>query len=207
MARITGEKTQPRTLLYFPIIHNLADMGALSDSVRLASLKKLGRSGWNRKIGLIDKFWTEIENSVEEISVPLNRVRVYQDGLPVSSAEKNVVAELAKSGSRNHALIMRLMNAGATLMGTESLELLLQEYELAKRDLGSARPLRIKASDKAQRASLLRRRDQFIAKRINNTLLPGEIGMIFLGMLHRLEPWLDKDIEVVYPISRLVGEG
>ena len=59
MARITGQKKQPRTLLYFPIIHNLADMGALSDSVRLASLKKLGRSGWNRKIGLIDKFWTE----------------------------------------------------------------------------------------------------------------------------------------------------
>lgn len=205
MARIARQKRQSRSLLYFPIIHNLADMGALSDSVRQASLKRLGRSGWNRKVDLIDKFWTDIENSVEELSVPLNRVRIYQDGLPVSGTEKNLVVELAKTGSRNHALIMRLMNAGATVMGTESLELLLQEYELAKRDLGPARPRGLKASDKAQRASLLSRRDQFIAKRINDTLLPGEIGLIFLGMLHCLEPWLEKDIEVVYPISRPVG--
>ena len=102
---------------------------------------------------------------------------------------------------------MRLMNAGATVMGTESLELLLQEYELAKRDLGAARPLGLKASDKAQRASLLSRRDRFIAERINNTLLPGEIGIIFLGMFHCLEPWLEKDIEVVYPNGRPVREG
>lgn len=204
MVRITREKTQSRSLLYFPIIHNLADMGDLSDSVRQASLKKMGRSGWNRKIDLIDKFWTDIENSVEELSVPLDRVRIYQDGLPVSGREKNLVAELAKKGSRNHALIMRLMKAGATVMGTESLELLLQEYELAKRDLGS-RPSRLKASDQEQRASLLSRRDRFIAKRINDTLLPGEIGLIFLGMLHCLEPWLAQDIEVVYPISRPVG--
>jgi hypothetical protein len=207
MARITGQKTQPRKLLHFPIIHNLADMGALSDSVKKASVKKLGKSGWNRKIGVIDKFWTEIENSVERLSFPLNRVRIYQDSLPVSGREKNLVVELAKTGSRNHGLIMRLMNAGATVMGTESLELLLQEYELAKRDLEPARPSDLRAADKAQRASLLSRRDRFIAKRINDTLLPGEIGLVFLGMLHCLEPWLEKDIEVVYPISRPVGHG
>lgn len=207
MARAARQQSRSRRLIYFPIIHNQADMGALSDSVRQASLKKLGRSGWNRKIDLIDKLWTEIENSVGQLSVPFNRVRVYQDGLPVSGTEKNLVVELAKTGSRNHALIMRLMNAGATVMGTESLELLLQEYELAKRDLGSARPSGLRASDKAQRASLLSRRDQFIAKRINNTLLPGEIGIIFLGMLHCLEPWLEKDIEVVYPIRRPAGKG
>ena len=206
MARTTRQEPQSRRLFYFPIIHNQADMGALSDSIRQASMKKLGRSGWNRKIDLIDKLWTETEKSVEQLSVPLNRVRIYQDGLPVSGEEKNLVAELAKTGSRNHALILRLMNAGATVMGTESLELLLQEYELAKRDLGSERPGGLKTSDKVKRASLLSRRDQFIAKRINDTLLLGEIGIIFLGMLHYLEPWLDKDIEVVYPIHRPLRE-
>ncbi len=206
MARSALQKSHSRRLFYFPIIHNQADMGALRDSVKQASLKKLGRSAWNRKIGLIDKLWTEIENSVAQLAVPLNRVRIYQDGLPVSGKEKNLVVELAKTGSRNHALILRLMNAGATVMGTESLKLLLQEYELAKRDLGSARPLRLRATDKEQRASLLSRRDRFIAKRINDTLLPGEVGMIFLGMFHRLGPWLEKDIEVIYPISRPVGE-
>jgi hypothetical protein len=206
MARSALQKSHSRRLFYFPIIHNQADMGALRDSVKQASLKKLGRSAWNRKIGLIDKLWTEIEDSVAQLATPLNRVRIYQDGLPVSGKEKNLVVELAKTGSRNHALILRLMNAGATVMGTESLKLLLQEYELAKRDLGSARPLGLRAADKEQRASLLSRRDRFIAKRINDTLLPDEVGMIFLGMFHCLEPWLEKDIEVIYPISRPVGE-
>jgi hypothetical protein len=47
---------------------------------------------------------------------------------------------------------------------------------------------------------LLKRRDQYIARRINDTLLAGETGLIFLGMLHSVRSWLDKDIRVVYPI-------
>ncbi|MFH1293180.1 MAG: hypothetical protein ABIJ44_03520, partial [Pseudomonadota bacterium] len=50
--------------------------------------------------------------------------------------------------------------------------------------------------------SLLKRRDQYIAARINGTLLVGETGILFLGMLHSLGNWLDKDIRVRYPITR-----
>ncbi len=174
-------------------------MGALKDQVRRESLKKLGRFGLNRKITLIDKYWTEIEKVIDELSLPLNRVRIYQDGLPVCGRESEIVAELAKSGSRNHALLLRLVNGGATLTGTESHELLLEEYDHVKRMLRaeSTRTLRPKNS---VGASILRKRDNFIAKRINATLGPEEVGIVFLGMLHSLEPWLDKDIQLVYPI-------
>lgn len=188
-----------RTLVYIPIIHTQADMGALSDQVRKESLKKLGRSGWKRKITLIDNFWTAIEKIIEELSLPLKRVRIYQDGLPVSGRESEIVAELAKSGSRNHSLLLRLINGGATITGTESLGLLLEEYDHVKKILGE-KSTRTRGTAKSVSASILRRRDNFIANRINATLLPGEIGIIFLGMLHSLEPWLDKDIQLVYPI-------
>ncbi|MGO9571161.1 MAG: hypothetical protein ACLP5H_26850 [Desulfomonilaceae bacterium] len=206
MNKSVEPKASARTLVYIPIIHTQADMGALRDQVKKESLKKLGRSGWKRKITLIDNFWTEIEKIIEELSLPLKRVRIYQDGLPVSGRETEIVAELAKSGSRNHALLLRLINGGATITGTESLELLLEEYDHVKKILGAKSPA-IRSPEKSVSASILRRRDNFIAKRINETLLPREVGIVFLGMLHSLEPWLDKDIQLVYPIHTPIRRG
>lgn len=195
-------QSQRRQLIYFPIVHNQADMGALSESVRKASLQKMGRQGWKRKIHLIDKFWDEIEEALATLSVPYDRVRVYQDGLPVSGKEALIVTELAKSGSRNHALLRGLVDRGARLMGTESLELLLEEYESVKKMLDSGESLRKKGQQASGSSELLERRDKFIAQRINETLGQGEVGIIFLGMLHALGPWLAKDIQVIYPVGR-----
>jgi hypothetical protein len=191
---------QRRQLIYFPIVHNQADMGALSESVRKASVRKIGRQGWKRKVDLIDKFWDEIEKALTTLSVPYDRVRVYQDGLPVSGKETLIVTELAKSGSRNHTLLLGLVDKGARLMGTESLELLLEEYESVKKMLGLGESLR-KREQVFDSSNLLERRDKFIAQRINETLFPGEVGIIFLGMLHALEPWLATDIQVTYPVG------
>ena len=48
--------------------------------------------------------------------------------------------------------------------------------------------------------SLLVRRDQYIANRINRSLSAGETGILFLGMLHAVERYLDPDIRVVHPV-------
>jgi hypothetical protein len=103
-----------------------------------------------------------------------------------------------------------LSEKGATIMGTESSELLVEEYQLAKEIFTSGRPqaaARGEARRKALRDSLLRRRDQYIARRINDTLLMGETGVIFLGMLHCVGPWLAKDMRVVYPIHQPSNRG
>lgn len=194
-----------RTLIYIPIIHTQADMGALSGPIERLKIKRLGRKGWERNVNLVAQLWSEIEQAIESLVLSYERVRVYQDGLPVCGREAEIVAELAKGGSRNHRLLLRLKEKGATIMGTESSELLVEEYQLVKDVLASGKPevaTRGEARRKALRYSLLKRRDQFIARRVNGTLLTGETGLIFLGMLHSLGPWLDKDIRVVYPIHQ-----
>jgi len=198
----THVSSEERHLFYFPIVHTQADMGALSDSVRAISLQKMGREGWQRKIKLIDRFWDEIEKYLESLSVPWQKTRVYQDGLPVSDKEILIVRELAKSGSRNHVLLLKLVDKGARLMGTESLELLLEEYEAVKKLLEDRISSRKKPGDRDYETSLLQRRDKFIASRIDATLLQGEVGIIFLGMLHRLEPWMSEDVRITYPLGR-----
>ena len=193
-----------RTLIYLPIVHTQADMGALQESAVRAALEKLGRAGLSRKTAAIEKIWTEIEAAIDALVLPFNRVRLYQDGLPVCGREVEIVTELARAGSRNHQLLVRLMARGAVLMGTESGDLLVQEYQLARQSL-TTRPPRaagVAASRRALSQALLQRRDQFIAQRIHETLKSGETGILFLGMLHSLEQYLNPDVKVIYPLQR-----
>jgi hypothetical protein len=153
----------------------------------------------------IDELWAEIEQVVATMRLPHGRVRLYQDWLPICGRVEEIVRELAAKGSRNHCLLLRLMEKGATIMGTESPEMLIEEFERVKRSIGGRSPSRMKNRQNDARDSddtLLGRRNQFIAHRINTTLQPGETGILFLGMLHTLEHLLDQDIQVIYPISQ-----
>ena len=193
-----------RRLIYFPIVHTPADMGALKESVARATLEKMGRAGLSRKRAAVDKIWTDIERLIGALALSFDRVRLYQDGLPVCGREVEIVTEMAQAGSRNHQLLLRLMAQGAILMGTESGDLLVQEYQAAKQSLRgrSPRAAGVAAQRRALSDALLKRRDQFIAERINDTLKHGETGILFLGMLHTLEGCLHPDIQVIYPFHR-----
>jgi len=194
----------PRRLIYLPIVHTQADMGALQESVARATLEKVGRAGLARKTAAIDRSWTEIEAALDALVLSFDRVRLYQDGLPVCGREAEIVTELARAGSRNHQLLLRLVAQGAVLMGTESGDLLVQEYQLARQSL-TAKPPRaagVAATRRALSEALLQRRDQFMAQRINETLKSGETGILFLGMLHSLERFLHPNVKVIYPLRR-----
>lgn len=206
----SGTKHRPptRTLIHFPIIHTQADMGALGDSIRRFKLHRLGMKELKRNLNQIDTMWTRIEHSLQNLVVPHDTVRIYQDGLPFCGREPDIVEELANAGSRNHQILLRLKAIGATIMGTESAELLVEEYQLARQLLASANAgiaAKVTARQEALGDSLLKRRDQFIAARINSTLLIRETGILFLGLFHSIEQWLDQDIEVVYPVHELRG--
>jgi hypothetical protein len=199
-----------RKLVYIPIIHTRADMGALSESVSRMTLRRAGRAAFKRKVNAVDKVWTEIEKTIDHLDLAYETVRLYQDGLPVCGKETEIVTDLANTGSRNHRLLLRLMARGATIMGTESAELLVEEYGLIKKMLSAgdaSEAAKIEARQKALSDSLLMRRDQYIADRINSTLQIGETGIVFLGIFHSLSSVIDKDISVIYPINRPVDPG
>ena len=198
-----------RTLLYFPIIHTQADMGALSESVRKVTLQKLGERVWRQKINLVKRFWSDVENILNKLSLSYAQARVYQDGLPVCGKELDIVTELAKKGSPNHQILVRLMEKGATVMGTESAELLIEEYHLIKKILetGDVKDaIAIEVRQKAASDLLLKKRDEFIAARIDQTLQARETGILFLGMLHNISALLPEDMEVSYPMNRPLGK-
>ena len=194
-----------RRLIYIEIIHTSVDMGTLDAPIRNLKLSTLGRHASARSTEAVDRMWDEIEKVLESMSISPGQVRLYQDGLPVCGYERKIVTELAEAGSRNHKLLLTLQSRGALLMGTESPELLIEEYQLVRASLSGGRIPRADINRNRLRDSLLERRDRFVADRINQTLGRGETAVLFMGMLHRVQGLLDPDIRIIRSIGQAQG--
>ncbi|AJY39805.1 hypothetical protein I6G56_32150 [Burkholderia humptydooensis] len=191
-----------RALIYIPILHTGIDMGQIAPLLTDAAQTKSGATSSQRRAIDIEHMWDGIEEAIPRLELDLKTLRIYQDGLPVCGRELEIVDDLAKAGSRNHRLLQSLSRQGATLVGTEAPELLVEEYELAWRLLNaaSADGQRIDANYRIA-SDLLERRDRFIARRIDETLPAGGTGMLFIGALHRVAPLLPPDLAVSYPLG------
>ncbi len=189
-----------RLLLLIPIVHAEADLGSLSGTVKQDYLQQHGVAKWEQHQTAIHGVWAAIDQLVHRVvdamALPYANVRLYQDGLAESGREAEMVQAVADQGSRNYQLLLELMRKGAQLMGTESPELLVREYELLRpTQLG---PTGTGPPDAAREVArqLLAARDRYIAQRINATLGTGEVGLLFLGLAHAVEPFLARDIQV-----------
>ena len=191
-----------RTIYHFPIIHTETDLGSLAESIRTIAEKKLGADTLRRSTEAIRHFWGDMRRKIKAWDLPSSTVRLYQDGLPICGKEEEIVTELADKGSQNHQVLLILMQRGAILMGTESPDLLFKEYTqilglLEVRDPEDAARIATQQNDLSR--DLLQQRDAFIARRIDETLGHGEVGVLFLGMIHNLKERLPPDISVIYP--------
>ncbi|MBU4200273.1 MAG: hypothetical protein KKG09_00735 [Verrucomicrobia bacterium] len=210
-----------RTLYYVPIIHTSADMGSLAKAVTERGISQVGERNWGTHVATVHRFWDAIAEYCA--SLPAAGMLIYQDGL-VAEGEvgAKIVAAGAQSGSRNYEIVQDLMRRGAQIVKTEDFKLVLEERDhiLALIQAPNARA-KIAAFIKYRflKHSLLKRRDMFIAQRINETLgqgapashntelseparaRPGSrdgggAGILFVGAGHNVRPHLPKDIKV-----------
>ncbi len=204
--KISSNFPDVRKLYCLPIVHTETDMGTLSRSVRDEYVKKMGLQAWRRKKLVIERYWNDLAEIVNYLNASFESIKIYQDGLPFDEGgkERELVERLASEGSLNHKLVKQLIDKGAILVGTESPDLLIREYNLAIQALKGPMSTDQETLVNSQREEILKQRDEFIAKRINQTLLPGETGILFIGMLHNVIPLLDEDIKVETPIAPVI---
>jgi hypothetical protein len=184
-------------LLYVPVVHSSAEMGSAASGYQAAFIARFGEQKWRERGDEYNAIWRaiheRIDHRLQQRGVALPDVKLYQDSLPVCGHEAALVTQLSEQGSENHKLLGVLMQRGAVLVGSESPELLLEEYRL----------LQTPGHTEAQAAALLEQRDRFIAQRIVETLGKHEFGILFIGALHRVHVYLPQQITVEYlPIER-----
>jgi len=199
-----------RRLIYVPIIHTMVDMGSRAEVLKQEYIRRFGAERWARSRQVIDEAWEGTRSRLLALGLPWERVRIYQDGLPVSGKELEIARDVAAQGSKNYQLVMELVQRGARLMGTESPELLIREYTHVKRIAeaeSDAEREAARQSYAAESAEILKERDAFIAGRIAETLEEGEVGLLFLGMLHEVDRLLPEGIQVEFLIDRLPLRG
>jgi len=189
---------QQRTLIHIPIVHSEEDMGSLSDDLRQTYIRQRGFEAWEKSRLIIKKFWADIDASVSALDVNFHRMRIYQDGLPVCGFEAKIVRDLAEgpTSGKNYQILAKLMDLGARLEGTENLEFLLKEREMLKSGNADSECSTNLASPLVK-SKLLDERDCFIASRIDTTLQSGEVGILFLGVLHNAATKLPATIKVM----------
>ena len=187
-----------RTLIYVPVIHTSADLGSLAKEVTKRGIADLGEEVWKGHIKTVEGFWDAISHYFNSIDV--SGMKIYQDGMIVAGEiGRKIVEETAKTGSRNYELVSSLLKRGAILVKTEVFELVKEERDrlLAITQAKSiAQKIIAFIKYKLIKNRLLNKRDDFIAKRIDETLNNGETGLVFIGAYHNLKEKLPKDIQI-----------
>ncbi len=203
-----GAGSRVRSLIYIPIIHSETDLGSVGGAVRERYQEAFGRMAWERRFSSVDAMWEGITRKLLALPLDWRRTRLYQDGLPVCGHEAEIVRDLARQGSRNHQILLEAMTRGATLMGTESAPLIVAEYRRVQKLVEASRLLESESDTlalelRAEGERLLQDRDAFMAGRIESTLLDGETGLLFVGLLHRVDELLGDGFEVRHVIHSL----
>jgi len=187
-----------RRLIYIPVIHSELEMGSVAPWLKEQYKLKFGEEKWQEHLKLVKEIWQWIKTKIKGLKLTYEKVRIYQDGLPLCGKELDIVQKLAERGSINYKIILELINKGAKLEGTESKELLLEEYNNIK-DITTTS---IKREYKEGNKKLLIRRDRYIANRINETLRRDETGILIIGSEHKVYKYLPKDIKTDYLIYK-----
>lgn len=195
-----------RKLIYVPVIHTEADMGSVAEPLKKEYIQRYGLKRWEEHTGAINSMWRGIRKKMFDLGLDYKKTKVYQDGLPVCNKELAIASDLAQAGNENYKIILELVQRGAKLVGTEDPGLLLEEYNYIKaitriNDLEEKGKAIKKYEKKA--LDILKRRDKYIANRIRKTLMEGETGILFIGMRHKVDEKLSKDIKISYLIYRL----
>jgi hypothetical protein len=175
-------------LIYIPVMHSSAEMGSAAAAYKAAFVARFGEQKWQERCDKFDAIWNAIATAIDALDLDPAKTKLYQDSLPICGKEVALIRDLAAQGSHNHGLLAALIDLGASLVGTESPALLLEEYRL----------LQSAERSPEEAAALLHKRDQFIAERIDATLGEGETGLLFMGALHQVARLLPPRIRVEY---------
>ena len=185
-----------KRLIWIPILHSPLDQQTLSTRIRKQYIRRAGTGAWEEHIRVVRELWKNIHGHLARLELTPSQIRIYHEGLVGGTELTKMVADRAQSGSLSHQVVLNLVEKGARIEETECAELLAREESLLcflQPGTPDAPPA-LSVEQQEQRDHLFEMRDRYISERIGASLNDGEVGLLFLGMLHSLRGLLPPDI-------------
>lgn len=176
-----------RQLIIIPSAHTYADMGTLRDRIP-------HDEGYE---AAVTKYWAEVFRYLHGLGKKVTHVKVYQDGLPNTSIDL-IGKIIDETKGANYEILRWLRQQGANILGTEDPNLLKEEYQSLHAITASQNDL-AKVEYLKKSSLILEERDDYIARRIKNTLHNGETGILFIGVAHNVGQLLPEDMQISEP--------
>lgn len=181
-----------------------ADMGSIAKQVDKRGIAGFGEEFWKRHRETISGFWDAISDYFDYIYMDVynrKKMKIYQDGM-IAEREvgQRIIEEGIKSGSKNYELVLRLLKRGAVLIKTEDFKLVKEELDMLlaiTKAKSTSKKLFAFIKYRLIKNRLLNKRDEFISRRIDETLNQDEAGVLFLGAYHNIKKRLPKDIQII----------
>ena len=146
-------------------------------------------------VEIMARYWEQVDVQVRAVQNALGSVsRVYHENTPEGGADG--LGYLEASGQSSHTIVNSLMEDGATLESTESMEIMAESLDLQRCLM---QPLMSPAvGNRLQEwfTEATRRRYEFIAEAINSTLPEDETGLLLINERHQVQ--FPSDLEVIY---------
>lgn len=172
-----------RKIIHIPVAHTYEEMCAFKDIV-------------GEKPARFQEREDEIAKYLNTVERELNKTRIhkiYVDTVHQDTEQKRKehIDYYLNLGSKTHGVINRLMQKGGRLEKTEDTILVFEGIRWANDYIRGKISFDLVAD---LRNDNLKDRDEFISKRINETLKDGDCGALFIGAAHNVV--LPENIEV-----------
>jgi hypothetical protein len=180
------------------MIHSDEELGELSSVIKELRIRFYGANVAEQDRQSIWELWKYTRTWVLEKVGDSRGLIIYQDGIPVGPREK--IQQLFTFVLKEHPhsplflFTKELLDSGAVLEGTEDFNLLqkrvaaykeIYRYSRNCRDLNDVREHITKKVEELD--DLVLQSDQFIARRISQTLPEDGRGILFMGYRHRVD--------------------
>jgi len=205
-----------RNIVYIPTIHHCLEKRDILENT-------LSKKTVDQYFRDTNKFWKEVDDYIKKINVKIDRIFFESwrgNEKEIRSARKDlgkktdrftdddmlfIILKFNEWPDKISNIVLDLIEKGAVLEETESNELI-NEHKKINDDLINFPKNLDKNNNIANEHRkklnendfvIKQKRDRYIAKQINNNLLSGETGILFIGRAHNVLSYLSDDIEII----------
>lgn len=143
----------------------------------------------------LERYWEQVDVQVRAVQNALGSItHVYHENLPEGGTAG--LGYLEASGQGSHDLTSRLVEAGAVLEATESMEILAENLDLQRCLMQPLMSPAVASRLQEWFGEANRRRYESIAEAIDTTLGDDQTGLLLINERHQVQ--FPGDIEVIY---------